>query len=114
MVPEILKLVLSVSPVPDTKVNVELSPTSTSVALKVPTVASAPAFSATDVELNAISVGASFVLATVIDKLCSAIFVPSVALKVVLLSPTASFVGIPYNFTPATTFLILLFVKSAM
>ena len=61
-----LKFPLFVSPLPATKLKVCPSPTSTSVALRVPTVALAPAVVLTLVELKDISVGASFVFATVI------------------------------------------------
>ena len=53
-----MKLALSVSPVPLTNVYVCVSPASASVALNVPTAVPDAAFSATDVLLNVISVGA--------------------------------------------------------
>ena len=58
MLPEIVKLALSVAPVPLTKVYVKVSPASASVALNEATVVPDAAFSATDVLLNATSVGA--------------------------------------------------------
>ncbi len=55
---------LSVSPVPATRVNVNDVLASTSVPLKVPTVAFAPPFSAIDVDDKAMSVGASLTFVT--------------------------------------------------
>ena len=59
---------LSVLPVPLTKVYTCESLTSGSVVDKVPTVVPLAAFSATVLALNAIAVGASFTLLTVIAK----------------------------------------------
>ena len=58
MLPVIVKLALSVEPVPLTNVYVKVSPASASVALKVPTVVPDAAFSATVFADNEIFVGA--------------------------------------------------------
>ena len=57
---------LSVLPVPLTSVYTKESPTSGSVVERVPTVLPLAALSATELVLNAIAVGAAFVLLTVI------------------------------------------------
>ena len=58
MLPEILKLALSVEPVPLTNVYVNVSPASMSVALNVATLVPEAAFSATTFLDNKIFVGA--------------------------------------------------------
>ena len=58
MLPSIVKLALSVSPVPLTSAYVKLSPASASVALSVPTVVPEAAFSATEALFTERSVGA--------------------------------------------------------
>ena len=59
-----VKLALSVSPVPLTKVYVNTSPASISVALNEATVVPEAAFSATELALTVILVGASFTSVT--------------------------------------------------
>ena len=66
VLPVIVKLALSVSPVPLTKVYLNVSPASASVALNEATVVPEAAFSATELALALIFVGASLILATVI------------------------------------------------
>ena len=64
VVPVMVKLALSVEPVPLTNVYVCVSPASISVLLSVPTVVPEALFSATLLALSAISVGASFTFVT--------------------------------------------------
>ena len=63
ILPLMLKRLLWVSPVPDTRVKVKVSPTSGSVAVSVPTVALAPPAWSTLLLLRVMSVGAAFITA---------------------------------------------------
>ena len=64
VLPVFAKLALSVSPVPLTNVYVNVSPASASVVLKEATVVPEAAFSATELALTLIFVGASFTSVT--------------------------------------------------
>ena len=85
---------LSVSPVPATNVKVNVVLSSTSVPLKLPIVAFAPAFSAMDVALRAISVGASLTALTVNTNVSVVVNVPSLTVTVIVADPDKFVAGV--------------------